>query len=67
VSNGFDLAHYTALLKTFGVVKVQVTFDGPKEYHNRWRIAVDGRGTSFDRIVSGIEAALANDLPVNAR
>jgi uncharacterized protein len=67
VSNGFDLFHYVDLLKEFRVAKVQVTFDGPRSYHNQRRRAVDGKGDSFDRTERGIDAALAADLPLNVR
>lgn len=67
VSNGFDLTYYADLLKQYGVSKVQVTFDGMREYHNTRRRAVDGRGPSFDRIVAGVDAALAVQLPLNVR
>jgi uncharacterized protein len=67
VSNGFDLIHYVELLKAYGVSKVQVTFDGMPEYHNRRRVAVDNRGTSFERIVRSVDAALAAGIQINAR
>lgn len=67
VSNGFDLFHYVDLLKQYGVSKVQVTFDGMRDYHNRRRPAVDKRGPSFDRIVAGVDAALERDLALNVR
>lgn len=67
VTNGFDLVHYTGLLRQYGVTKVQVTFDGLREYHNQRRPAVDGKGASFDRIVAGVDAALSAGLEINAR
>jgi uncharacterized protein len=67
VSNGFDLAAYAGLLRAYDVAKVQVTFDGPRDYHNSRRRAVDGKGESFDRIVAGIDAALAAGLALNVR
>jgi|GEM_PF-379162 radical SAM additional 4Fe4S-binding domain len=67
VSNGFDLVHYVDMLKKYGVDKVQVTFDGMREYHNTRRRAVDKRGPSFDRIVAGVDAALEKELRLNVR
>ncbi len=67
VSNGMDLAHYADMLQRYGVSVVQVTFDGPKDYHNQRRRSVDGRGNSFDRIVEGIATALDRGIAVNAR
>lgn len=67
VSNGFDLSRYVDLLKQYAVSKVQVTFDGMRDYHNQRRRAIDGRGESFDRIVAGVETALARGLPTNVR
>lgn len=67
VSNGFDLIHYVDMLKKYGVDKVQVTFDGMRDYHNTRRRAVDKRGKSFDRIVAGVDAALEKGLPLNVR
>jgi uncharacterized protein len=67
VSNGFDLVHYIDMLKKYAVDKVQVTFDGMREYHNTRRRAVDKRGPSFDRIVAGVDAALEKGLPLNVR
>jgi uncharacterized protein len=67
VSNGFDLVHYVALLRRYNVSKIQVTFDGMRDYHNQRRRAVDGRGASFDRIVAGVDAALEAGLSINTR
>lgn len=67
VSNGLDLSSYVDILKKYGVAKVQVTFDGMREYHNQRRRAVDGRGESFDRIVAGVDAALTSGLSLNVR
>lgn len=67
VSNGFDLVHYAKLLKEYRVSKVQVTFDGLRNYHNERRRAVDGKGSSFDRIVAGVDAALTWGIPLNVR
>ena len=67
VTNGNDLAGYVPLLAKHGVHKVQVTFDGLEDYHNHRRRAVDRKGSSFGRIVAGIDAALTAGVNVNAR
>jgi uncharacterized protein len=67
VSNALDLTAYVPLLKRYGVAQVQVTFDGPRDYHDTRRRAVDGRGPSFDRIVNGVEAALTQGIRLNVR
>jgi uncharacterized protein len=67
VSNGFDLVHYVEMLVKYGFSKVQVTFDGPAEYANKRRPAVDRRGSSFQRIVTSVDAALEAGIQINAR
>lgn len=38
-----------------GVTTFQVTFDGPREWHDRRRLRIDGRG-SFDRIWANLQS-----------
>ena len=54
ISNGSNLKDYSGLLKSYGVEFVQVTLDGPRHFHDKRRIYVNGKG-SFDDIVEGIE------------
>ncbi len=46
--------------------EVQVTLDGTADIHNSRRFLKGGDGT-FDRIVRGIDAALANKIDINLR
>ena len=39
---------------------LQVSLDGPREIHDRYRRGVDGAGT-FDRIMTGVDLLLARD------
>jgi uncharacterized protein len=56
-TNGYTLTPTVLerLLK-LGVSDYQISFDGPKEFHDRKRLRADGKGT-FDRIWGNIEAA----------
>lgn len=55
VSNGYLLNREAALkLKSKNVTNVQITIDGPKEFHDKRRIFYDGSG-SFDKIIENIE------------
>lgn len=66
VTNGYHLHDYLDLLSEGGVREVQVTLDGPREMHNRRRM-LRGGGKSFDRIVEGIDGALALGITINLR
>jgi uncharacterized protein len=66
VTNGYHLESYLDLLSKARIREIQVTLDGTKQVHDRRRQLVTGEG-SFDAVVSGIDAALARDLPVNLR
>ncbi|MGE5417860.1 MAG: radical SAM protein [Acidobacteriota bacterium] len=66
VSNGYDLANYVDLLARAKVKEIQVTLDGTKDVHDQRRGTANGKGT-FDRIVAGIDAALARGIPINLR
>jgi uncharacterized protein len=66
VTNGYTLAEYVELLRASAIREVQVTLDGVGETHDRRRPLKGGQPT-FDRIVSGIDAALESRLPVNLR
>jgi len=66
ITNGADLIEYVDMLTEYKVGEVQVTLDGPREVHNRRRPFVDGR-ESFDKIVEGVDVALACGLRINLR
>lgn len=66
VSNGYFLEDYIDLLRIARIREVQVTLDGTGPWHDRRRF-LKGGGATFDRIVRGIDACLANGLPINLR
>jgi len=66
VTNGYHLAEYIPILAHTVIREIQVTLDGPEDIHNLRRPLKGGQGT-FDRIVSGIDAALESKLAVNLR
>jgi len=41
-----------------------VSLDGPKEYHDHYRVRVNGQG-SYDRVMQGIETLRRNDVEFN--
>lgn len=67
VTNGHDLDSYMDLLGKDGIGSLQISVDGPREIHDRRRIALDG-DSSYDRIMSNIEKALRNtDVEIHLR
>jgi uncharacterized protein len=66
VTNGYTLEDYIPVLLEGNIREIQVTLDGTAEVHNRRRFLKGGSGT-FERIVKGIDACLADKLPVNLR
>lgn len=66
VTNGYHLKDYINILKTARIREIQVTLDGTEEFHNKRRMLKGGKPT-FTEIVTGIDACLANNLPVNLR
>ncbi len=66
VTNGYNLLDYIPLLKTARIREVQVTLDGTADAHNKRRMLKGGL-KSFDKIVKGIDAALAGNIPINLR
>lgn len=58
ITNGFFLDREKMLrLKELGVVKVQVTLDGPPDMHDKRRHLIGGRGT-FWRIMENLKATV---------
>jgi uncharacterized protein len=66
VTNGYHLPEYLEILKAGKIREIQVTLDGTADVHNQRRYLKGGDPT-FDRIVSGVDALLANHIPVNLR
>jgi uncharacterized protein len=66
VTNGYLLADYMEVLKTAAIREIQVTLDGTQEMHDSRRFLKNGAAT-FQTITAGIDAALANRMPVNLR
>lgn len=66
VTNGYFLEEYMDILLSGKIREIQVTLDGTKDYHNKRRF-LKGGGTTFERIVRGIDLCLGNHLPVNLR
>ena len=66
VTNGYHLEEYLDLLSKHRIREVQVTLDGMAEVHNIRR-PLKGGGATFDRIVAGIDGALARNLTINLR
>ena len=66
VTNGYNLEEYVPILKTARIREIQVTLDGTEDIHNKRRFLKGGKGT-FNNIVTGIEACLSNNIPVNLR
>lgn len=66
VTNGYDFTEYIDILKKVKVKEIQFTLDGTKNTHDSRRATANNKGT-FDRIITGIEAAVENKMPVNLR
>jgi len=66
VTNGYNLLSYIDLFKTAKIREIQVTLDGTAETHNKRRFMKDHSAT-FEKIAAGIDALLANKIPVNLR
>lgn len=66
VTNGYTLAEYIDILKQGRIREIQITLDGTATVHNSRRFLKGGAGT-FDKVVNGIDASLANKLNVNLR
>jgi uncharacterized protein len=66
VTNGYHLTEYIPILKDANIREVQVTLDGTANMHNSRRMLHGGKST-FEKIVEGIDSALASDLSVNLR
>ena len=66
VTNGYSLTDYIDILKTADIREIQITLDGKGSVHDKRRF-LKGGGSTFEKIVSGIDTCLQNQLPVNLR
>ncbi|MHB1394789.1 MAG: radical SAM protein [Clostridia bacterium] len=66
VTNGYDLAEYIDILKKEKINEIQVPLDGSREIHDGRRATANKKGT-FDRIISGMQAAIKEGMPINLR
>ena len=66
VTNGCTLTEYVDLLKLARIREIQVTLDGVNEIHDKRRFLKGGANT-FEKIVSGIDKCIENELPINLR
>jgi uncharacterized protein len=66
VTNGYLLDAYLDGLTQARIREIQVTLDGVGPLHDRRR-PLRGGGATFERVLAGIEAALARKVPVNLR
>lgn len=66
VTNGYSLEEYSWILTQYRIREIQVTLDGVGTVHDSRRYLKGGGGT-FNQIVKGIDACLANGIPVNLR
>lgn len=67
VTNGHDLDAYMNLLGENNISALQITIDGPKDIHDRRRIALDG-SSSFQKIIDNMRRAIGEtDVSVSVR
>jgi uncharacterized protein len=66
VTNGYTLSEYIDILKQGHIREIQITLDGTASVHNARRFLKGGDST-FDNIIRGIDASIANRLTVNLR
>jgi uncharacterized protein len=66
VTNGYTLTGYLDILRRGRIREIQVTLDGVAEVHDSRRF-LKGGGSTFERIVEGIDAALEGGFTVNLR
>lgn len=66
VTNGYSLSEYIGILQKADIREIQVTLDGVGAIHDQRRY-LKGGGATFEKIVGGIDGALAHGFPVNLR
>lgn len=67
VTNGYllDLEHIDRL-KRCGITSVQITLDGYKEYHDKFRYTIGG-GETYEQILTNVISASQNGLNISLR
>ena len=66
VTNGYDFVEYIDLLKKAKIKEIQFTLDGTELIHDQRRMTANHKGT-FNRVIAGMEQAIAAGMPVNLR
>ncbi len=66
VTNGSTMPEYAKELAKRKLTLIQITLDGSQEYHDRYRVYKNGRGSYHD-VVSGVTEALRNGISVMLR
>ena len=66
VTNGYDFAEYVELLSRAKIKEIQFTLDGSETVHDKRRMTANKKGT-FDRVIKGMEKAVALGVPINLR
>jgi radical SAM additional 4Fe4S-binding domain len=66
VTNGYNILNYIDIFKSGQIREIQVTLDGTAEVHNNRRFLRD-KSATFQQISDGVDALLANYIPVNLR
>ncbi len=66
VTNGYHLEEYSEIFESGRIREIQVTLDGTEMIHNKRRF-LKGGGSTFDKIVRGIDFCLDNGINVNLR
>jgi len=66
VTNGYSLTEYAEILPLVAIREIQVTLDGIGKVHDSRRF-LKGGGSTFAKIVEGIDLCLQKQLPVNLR
>jgi uncharacterized protein len=66
VTNGYALEEYVPVFTRGRIREIQVTLDGTRDVHDSRRF-LKGGGSTFDRIVRGIDACISNKINVNLR
>ncbi len=66
VSNGFAINEYIDILKDSQIREVQITLDGMGKIHDQRR-PLKGGGSTFEKVVGGIDLLIENRISVNLR
>ena len=66
ITNGYNLDEYIEDLLKVKIQFIQITLDGNKELHDRFRFLKNGEGT-YEKIIKNIDLCLRNNIPVKVR